>query len=271
MSNGDLVIWGKTTKDSDPEFFVFGPTGNKIKTIKAVCRHEMIDLLPLILESTEYLAISCADCKDINLYHMRQGTAIHAFGTDRPGPICHGPDGSLFVVHCVDTSPAYKLDWRQTQFRLGEKIETHVAKSDETEPDDTEQEKKTIGMLAICHISNSDILVMSSPKSAARMWAVSCTENKLLWEINGTKGGPHCTVYSHKYHVLILADGVNGQLLIVHPESGKLLRTIDISWHVASAWFPYIYKDQLIIHHQGWNEQQQVTYYKVRFTSINLL
>ena len=146
------MVWGRKSKKSQAEFHVYNQNGQKLKTVKALCAHkDRLNIQTVVVESTEYLAVACCRCRDINLYHLGKETAYPAFSSDYPGPICHGREGTLFAVNsCKNADKEFdvtEIVCKRMQFTYGQVFQTHLKKV----PD-------------VCYIPTRDILVLSTHK-----------------------------------------------------------------------------------------------------------
>ena len=252
MINGNMVIWGKTTEITRPKFHVYNTRGKKLKTIEPFCQHITVRILPLMIKNTEYLAMSCAECKDINLHRMDLGVTINAFSSCFPGPMCLG---SLYSVHCVKGFPVVKIDCKNIPFKMGKKIETDME-----------------GILDICYIPTSDTLLISSKKVIR---AISCKSENTVWEfaISKVDENRHLQglVYSHRHDVVLVCQTSSAGLLVLEPSNGKCILTIDLGEHVLGVpWEPDIYQGQLVILHGGVDSRPALSYFSVSIIQWNL-
>ena len=272
------MVWGRKSKKSQAEFHVYNRNGQKLKTVKALCAHkDRLNIQTVVVESTEYLAVACCRCTDINLYHLGKETAYPAFSSDYPGPMCHGREGTLFAVNsCKNDDKEFDLTeivCKRMQFTYGQVFQTHLKKV----PD-------------VCYIPTRDILVLSTHKNPKYrddlasdedvsddeekkkedegplvIRAVSCKNKKILWEVKEVDGVPcvaHGMLYLLKYDVLLVGDGSTGRLLVLRPESGECLQSFYIGSHAGAVWDPYRYRDQLIVTHTIGNKIR-FSYYSV--------
>ena len=251
MRNGDIIIKSKTSDDSPVEFHVYNTHGQKIKTLKPTCQHEAdIELLPLVIQSEEYLAESCWTCRKIRLRHFNTGTVTEAFSDTRylPGRMSHGSSNTIYVVHMIQPCPVLVLDTSTTMFRLIKTIKSDMLK-----------------FYDICYIPIIEMIVISN-NNPTIIRAVSLT-SQILWELTGSVDGaacnPHGLVYSHRHDALLAADGNNSRIFVLQPESGQCLQTIDLSQHVLIAWEPHLYEDQLVLYHAGKDGKPKISYFAV--------
>ena len=251
MRNGDVVIYSKTSKNSRAEFHVYNTHGQKIKTIKRLCEHEeWIDLLSVIIDGINYVTVSCLRCNKIRLYNMDTAAITEAWHSPEhlPGKMCHGAQGKICVVDSVMGFPVLILDSTTHHFQLENTVQTNMKKYHD-----------------ICYIPTVDVIVISDWDPSI-IHAVSLT-SQILWELTGPVDGAACDpqglVYSQNHEALLAADGRNKRILVLQPESGQCLQTIDLSQHVRVAWFPHLYEDQLVLYHDGKDVKPKLSYYTV--------
>ena len=279
---------------------MYNRNGQKVKTMKEICSHPCINILSLVIEDTEYLTVACAVCGEMTYRHLDIDAPMRAFGGDRLGPLCYGPDKSILAVQLELTLPednnketkgateanndTYCLQKRVEKFsldRTGEKENRKVMKIFPRFEFNRVNfvygpriQTKMKCIFGLCYIINTDILVLSSPRDPALIQAISMKTEEVLWEVKEAEGlecNPHGMVYSHRHNVLLVADGKNKRLLVLQPTGGSCLQTIDVSSQVDCVWFPHIYGDQLIVHHQRLSSKQRLSYYTVRFFMILVL
>ena len=273
MNNGNVALWGKTGKKSPREFHIYNKDGRKVKTIKALCPHKNVRMLSIVIENIENLAVSCSECEDINLQHLAIDTAYPAFSSDHCGSMCYGKEGKIFSINCLEEFPIIEIGCKKKQFVYGETVET-----------------KMKSVYDLCYISTRDILVIpthkknSTPdefsdeepdedseekekdKKKEAPAIIRAVQGKVLWEVKEVDGMETCAhgvIYSHKYDVLLVADGSNGRILVLQPESGEHLQTIDLSSHVGSAWQLFLHRDQFILVHLGRSKKLYLSHYTV--------
>ena len=156
----------------------------------------------------------------------------------------HGSSNTIYVVHVAKPCPALVLDTSTTMFRLIKTIKIDMP-----------------GVYDVCYIPVIEMIVISCP-SPPVIRTVSLT-SQILWELTGSVDGaacePHGLVYSQRHDALLVADGQNKRILVLQPESGRCLQTIDLSQH---AYDPYLYEDQLILHY-GNKGKLNISYFTV--------
>ena len=112
-STGDVILWGEGTRrflegirGNPCAFHIYSNTSegwSKRKTVRALCKHSLINMLPVVIEHQgELLAVSCAECSKIRLYDGTSGETKTAFTNNddkKLGHMCYGEQGSMFVAY----------------------------------------------------------------------------------------------------------------------------------------------------------------------------
>ena len=203
---GDVVLCGKTSNADPPMSHVYkcsATSWKKERSIPALCQHEGdTNLLRVIINIQDYLAISCYYCKKIRLYNMTTGEITTAFNDPNyyPGHMCHGDTGQIYVVHNEKGSVSIQqLDCSRPQFRLIKTIQSGM-----------------VDYFAICYINRHGLLTVSD-YSPGVVRAVSCETENVVWELTGRVDGVECEpqgmLYSPHHNALLIADGNNCRIL----------------------------------------------------------
>ena len=294
MNNGDIALWGKTGKKDPREFHIYNKDRQRqeVKKIKALCPHKNVRILSIVIENVENLAASCTECGDINLQHLTIDTAYPAFSSDLSGPMCYGKEGKIFSINCIEEFPIIEIGCKRKQFVYGETYETkmktvydvcYISTRDilviATHKKDTKDTKDLRVILADKKDNTLDDFSDEEPdedseknekdkkkEAPAIIRAIQGRYGKVVWEVkevDGVETRAHGVIYSHKYNVLLVADGSNRRILVLQPESGEHLQTIDLSSDVHSAWQLFMHRDQLILVHHGRSRKINLSYYTV--------
>ena len=286
MNNGDIALWGKTSKKAPREFHIYNKDAQKVKKIKRLCQHKNVHMLSIVIENVEYLAVSCMECGDINLQHLTIDTAYPAFSSDNCSLMCNGKEGEIFLKRYTDEKKTsiIEIGCKRKQFVYGKTFESKIKSVHD-----------------ICYVSTKGILVMSRHKKGSKydefsdedtdkepeekekdekkedpafIQAIQYSSGKELWEVkevDDLETCAHAVIYSHKYDVLLVADGSNRRILVLQPDSGEHLQTIDFrSQHVGTAWNLFLHRDQLILEH-ALPKRIQLSYYTVSLMPLNLI
>ncbi len=131
LTNGDVVLYGKTTGESDPNINVY-KSGTLVRSLRPPCQHESIILQPVLIQGSEYIAISCGSlggCHEIYLLDLLIKKVTGYKSPDLyPGKMCVGDEGSLYVEHLVKGErPVVKLDITDEQFKeVGHRVNSQM-------------------------------------------------------------------------------------------------------------------------------------------------
>ena len=97
--------------------------------------------------------------------------------------------------------------------------------------------------------------------------AVSTETGEKVWEVTGEVDGtmiePLGLFFTPKHQVLLVADGDNSRVLVLHPRDGSHLQTIQPDQDMGYIWELCLHQNKLVVRHRdGRNE-------KVSYFSIN--
>ena len=78
-STGDVILCGREQQGEPPVFHVYRKSGfwDLKSKMKALCQHELLLILPLIIGHQEMLAVSCPECEKIRLVDLRERTVLY--------------------------------------------------------------------------------------------------------------------------------------------------------------------------------------------------
>ena len=254
MESGIVVLWGKTSEQTPAAFHLYNPsTGfTKLPEVKGLCEHDSQKLLPVTMNNKELLAVSCFDCEMIRLLDVETRDVTVAFQDSRfyPGRMSHGEGDVMYVVHAVKgAKPVLELNTAQVPF---------------TGPVTTIQS----GMeeyFGLCYIPSPHRLIVLSRVSEPRtIRAVSLETGEKVWEVKGEVDGvecyPHGMLFSPQHQVLLVADGWNCRLLVLHPGDGSHLRTIQFDRETINELC--LHQNKLVVrHHDG--PRVKVSYFSI--------
>ncbi len=66
--------------------------------MKLPCEHRPSDMLGVMVEGQELLAVACRECRDINLMNLETGETHVAYSSENgPFTLCHGEAGRMWV------------------------------------------------------------------------------------------------------------------------------------------------------------------------------
>ena len=120
LQNADVMVYGKTA-DSDPTIYIYRG-GKVMRSLRPPCQHESINLQPVLIQGSEYIAISCYadECEKIYLMQTQKNEVTSAYKAPNlfPTNMCFNKEaGVLYVLHQVKGFPVVKLDTTDKQFK----------------------------------------------------------------------------------------------------------------------------------------------------------
>ena len=256
MSSGQVVVWGKTSDETPAAFHIFSLTSagwNKLKEVKRLCDHNSRNILPITVNNKEQLAVSCFDCETIKLYNLETLQVTTTFSNPKyyPGVMCHGENSKLFVLHSVKGYPVMELDCSGETFSGPSKIvqtgmESHYG---------------------FHYIPSPHRLIVLSALSARMIRAVSTETGEKVWEVTGEVDGamiePLGLLFSPEHQVLLVADGGNSRVLVLHPRDGSHQQTIQPDQYMGAIADLCLHQNKLVVGHTVGGKE------KVSYFSIN--
>ena len=82
---------------------------------------------------------------------------------------------------------------------------------------------------------------------------MSAESGQKVWEANGEVDGkmcePHGILFSSQHQVLLIADGSNCRVLVMHPRDGSHLQTIELEWKKQLIVGLCIHQNKLVVWH----------------------
>ena len=218
ISDADIMVYGRVSTDAKPVMNIYHE-GRKMRSLMPPCEHEKIHLQPLVIDSDEYIAISCGGkdkCNRIYLMDPFTGKFTTAYEKDghQPRQMCQGSLEILFVRN-QGNNKVLKLDVSEKQFKFkGEIINTEI--------------DGMHGMAYLTYPENT--LVLTSWKNNT-IRAINPDNEKEIWKTTGELGGemckPHGVVITKQGHVIV-ADGNNARLIVLHVATGQLINVHDL-------------------------------------------
>ena len=153
----------------------------------------------------------------------------------------HGEKGKLYVVHVVKGGiQVLELDCSRETFSGPGKI---VQSGMERYYD-------------MCYIpSPHRLIVLSDNYEPTIILSVSAETGEKVWEVkgevNGVECNPHSMLFSPQHQVLLVADGENSRVLVLHPGDGSHLQTIQLDGEMAIIWELCLHQNKLVVHHHA--------------------
>ncbi len=236
--SGAHVMWGKTSETSPAA--LYSSCGGGWGLLRSgLCQHEKgVYLLGVMIGGRELLAVSCP-CDVIRLLEPETGDVSTAFSDTRyrPGRMCPGETGQMYVVHAVKPTPVLQLSCSTTNFSLMRTIQTGMER-----------------YYSICYIPIHRLIVISD-HSPGIIRAMSCESEEVVWEVKGQVEGvechPHGMVHSPALDALFVADGNNTRILVLNPGDGSLRQELPLDQKMGGIGNLYLSYDQLIVHHHA--------------------
>ena len=154
-------------------FHIYNNTSDgwlKQRTVGALCKHSLINMLPVTIEHKgELLAVSCAECHIIRLHDIATSETTVAFNDNDDkalGHMCHGETGSLYVAYKRPPQD-YKileLGCSTTKFRAMKTYKTGIS---------MRQEPPHISYIPSCQL-----IVTCSNRPSKMIRAIACTDDE---------------------------------------------------------------------------------------------
>ena len=240
LETGHLVIWGKTAEADSPALHIYNGSSDswrKDRRQTGFCEYSDIHLLPLIVQKKQLLAVSCWECKNINLHNMQTRETTTAFQDPRyfPGPMTQGDEGQIYVVHMVrGPRLILQLNCAQQQFTLQKTIQSGMERC-----------------FDVGYIPSHQLVIVSSIVLGV-VRAVSCDTGEKVWEVRGEIQGEKCEshgiVYSPGHQAFLVADGKNTRILVLNPVDKTVRQVVKLS-EVGIVWELCLHNQQLVVHH----------------------
>ena len=253
--SGIVVLWGKTSEQTPAAIHLYNPsTGfTKLPEVKGLCQHDHQYLLPVTMNNKELLAVSCPDCQMIRLLDVETRDVTIAFHDSRfyPGRMSHGEGDVMYVTHSVEGAvPVLELNTAQVPF---------------TGPVRTIQSGMK-GYYSMCYIPSPHRLIVLSLHPESLIRAVSAETGEKVWEVKGEVDGVECRpnglLFSPQHQVLLVADGWNYRLLVLHPGDGSHLQTIQLDREMGGIVELCLHQNKLVVHHYD-DHKHKVSYFSI--------
>ena len=261
MESGLVVLFGKVKQQTPAAFHLYlkDKSGGwkKLAEVRALCEHEECARLhPVHIEKKELLAVSCSRCHMIRLLETESKVVTVAFlhGKCNPGSIC--TEGTtLYALHLVNDqhTSVIELESGGVPFKgPKKKIYSGLATS-----------------YSICYIPHPyKLLVFTLNKNPGRIRAVSAETEQKVWQVEGKVAEkachPHGMQFSQHHQVLLVADGINCRILVLHPKDGSPLQTIQLKPEMHAIVHLHLNHEELIVHHTA-DRKENVSLFKFSF------
>ena len=211
LSDGKMVIYG------DSNFHILARDGRQEHKIKGLCDHigYDIDILPLVIQNTQYVAVSCHPCCKIHLVNIEDLNTIpqlvYKIESDEIGPMCHGPNGTIYTAS-RKTGQVSVLGCSTLEMTLLESI--HLP-------------NKLQPTHLICIAQSETIIFSSFEENVVRAFG---TNGTLKWDISEdiqkNKYKPTGMAYIGELDALLLGDYKINRILLISASSGQWMKSI---------------------------------------------
>ena len=258
MPQSGNVVMTATEKYGRRSLFMFSLKDGKLKETNKLCLpcpHKVAAYIsPWISDGREQLVVSCALCFGIKLVNVQTGKWSIA-SWDHPYRLCSGDKGTIFVQSQGDKW-IKQLDATSSEFK-GPIRGLHTDIMCET----------------MCYIPHPINALVLSDAFSSNMVALSVERDVVIWEFPGEKGGIHHymkggvhdrvgLLFHPEHNVLFVADGVRRRVLVLNPNNGDLIQTINLP-ELGEIWALGLYNNQLVMLHGNCVEEWKVSYFNV--------
>ncbi len=216
--SGSIVVEGLSA-EYDPrnmhQYRLEGGRLQKLRGVKWPCEHVPDDILGVMVEGQELLAVTCSNCEDIKLMNLETGETHVAYSSEKKlYRLCHGEAGRMWFFCWIDHTVR--------ELNCSSKTFTETG--------------RTVNTTDFCYY----MCYLPAPHRALvithRGWmeAVSCETGQLLWRLNEVDGKDinfGRMIFDPQFALLIMVDRV--RLLLQNPSSGELLRSFFPPTHSA--------------------------------------
>ena len=226
---------------------------DETEEVKRLCDHNNVNILPVNINNKEQFAVSCRYCKSIKLYNLDTLQVTTAFHNPkyRPGCMCHGENGKLYVIDAVkDDIKSLELDCSRESFSGPSKII----------PSGTDRH------YALHYIPSphKGLIITSWEESIIR--AVSAETGEMVWEVKGEVEGktcePHGTLFSSRHQALLIGDGNNCRVLVLHAQDGSHLQTITLDQKTRITAELCLHQNKVVMFHAA-GGREKISYFAI--------
>ena len=223
MTSGNTVIFGKKLADPSkgPGIYIYSSEGKKKKRLEDVCEHKETkqgDITSLVLDTTEYVLITCVECKKMFLLNIESGKYYLSYENNDVsfGSVCKGEPGEIYVL--VKRPGNVKqsiltLNCENKRFTQRKFLDTQVSGSSKS----------------ATYVPSKSYIVMYE-KDSRQMAAVSIKTGGTIWQldplVNDVPYEPKCLVtYTRRhdtesYDTIVAADGTE-KLVVLSATDGR--------------------------------------------------
>ncbi len=212
--SGSIMVLGQTREDDPLALYQYRLDGGrlqKLRQVKLPCIHVFSpDILGVIVEGQELLAVACIDCGDIKLMNLETRETHVAYRSEMgPDTLCHGQAGRMWLTYRSDVLKVTELDCSSKTF---------------TETGRTV--KRIDWCRSLCYLPaplKSLVLCYDG-----WMEAVSCETGQQLWWVGGEVEGKLVffirVTFLPVHKLLVVMDITHDRVLVLDPGTGTLLQ-----------------------------------------------
>ncbi len=217
------------------QYIMKGGRLQKLRQVKT-CEHKVPDILSVMVEGQELLAVACYECRDIKLMNLDTKEINVAYNGEKPFRVCHGEAGRMWV-YCVGDSVVRELNCNSKTFtETGRFVHT------------------TRTCYYMCYLPAPHRALVLSQHKIVR--AMSLETGQQLWklkvEIHHNEILPWALTFCHEQQLLLAADPHKNRILLLIPETGSTLQTFPSPQPWSFSWC----QNQLLHQHKladkGW-------------------
>ena len=242
LSTGQIVICDQDSVDGEYNLFYINRDGTmSVSVSQIMCIHDCYyynpyQLLPITIDSTEYLALSCMECGIIRL--IKADTLIEdpvvVYRGDI-GPICLGKPGEIYMVNRYSGDISL-LQCSSTEFTLKRRLfpRNNLVADD------------------ICFLQDHNLIVVSSWFNNGVV-AVTSSDGHIVWDksrlvVDDKIWCPNTLTFLPDQGLLLIGDRHENRISILSPKTGDLLRTITLQDSASRILDIHLLKDYLLVY-----------------------
>ena len=214
-----IIFFGKE-EDDDPaalHIYSFKNGWNKVGTKPVPCSHEELYILPITIENSERLLVSCHECEVIWFCDIHSGAYSEALRNKWyfPGAMCKAEGDYIVIVNSIkDNKMIQKASCTPTKLYVDKMKGIHSWMD---------------SINHICYLPDVKCVAVSSWLEHV-VKAIHCETGEETWEVKGEVAGvkwePHGFFYSQEYQSLLVCDRY--RLVILDPKNGSVLQVIPL-------------------------------------------
>ena len=223
-SFGNIVLFGKEEEHDPVALHIYGyKTGwKKLGTQPAPCSHwNQLFILLVMIDNTEYLSVSCPQCRTIWVCDMQNGKFNEVFKEEGfyPGLMCKAEENHVYILNDMKgLKQINKVKCMPTEFT-----------EDKIRP--IQSQMRNIDFMQ--YLPDIKCISLSSWEEHV-VKAIHCETSEVVWEVKGKVEGvtwnPHVLWYSSEHDFLVVSDtSYYGRLVVLNPYDGSLLQTVPLS------------------------------------------